>query len=469
MSYIIPYEPYIPLLQSNNEDTIKNAFQKIFELLVVGNRLSRNNVVHFKNDISFHIKSHSTKIRKWAYHCACFYYNQDIHGLILEQLKFESSTENIIWALTALSIVYDSEEKLRKCAHNRHDEFMKTISKNYLKDALFLFGGVIDINPNTILTTNNSADLAALSKIYAYGNLVSNKYPNITEAVIQEMRQNSDPYVREYSYWALSLHGTKNDQFDLNDDKDDGVRKWQISLQIKSNNEDFIISTLKPLACCPYKISLNIKLGILIGLSDIKYNFNFVSYICSWFNYEEEEPVLFKLIDYILCNCFENKDDGTYFDIIKDSLNDKILCDYITKKIASNPAYHLVLSYNNDNPVINFKKLEGSNVQNFNISGSGNNVAVATDNSSATINQPPKNDDLLIKLIDEVRQQTNNDFSKEEKEKILEVLSFIESEMASKSPKKPIISALLDGLKAIKGTVQFSAALVNLINFFSKS
>lgn len=469
MSYVIPYEQYIPLLETENENTVKDTFQQLFELLVSGRRIPRSYNNFFKSKIEHHINSKSQKVRKWAYHCACFYYNDSIHSLILKQLMIEKNCENIIWALTALSIVYDNEEELKKCSGKRHEEFMEIISKNYLNDALYLFGGVIIINPNTILLTNNSADLAALSKIYAYKNLVKDKYSAITEPVIQEIKQSDDPYVREYAYWALTLNYA-NSKFQYSkDDPNDDVRKWQISLQIKTGDEDFIISSLKPVASCPQKVTLNIKEGIIRGLSEINYNSNFVPYVGSWFNGEEDEPILFKLIDYIIDNCFKNKNDGTYFDILKDSLNDSLLCDYIVKKIKNSSKYNLTISKIDEIPIINFEKMEGVNMQNINISGSGHNVAVATDNSSAIINQFSNDDDLLLELIQEVRKQTTNDFSKEEKEKILDALSFIESEAKSKTPKKTIIKTLLDGIKTIKGTVQFGAALANLINFFDKS
>lgn len=466
MSCTILYEQYASLLMSCDEDIVKNAFQEIFELLVVGKRMARSKKAIFTQMVGKHVNSESQKVRKWAYHCACFYYDKAVWHSIKMQLATEHNKENIIWALTALSVYYDDIFKLKQCVGHRHDEFVETISKNYLTDALVLFGGVVRINPKTILLTNNSADLAALTKIYAYSKLVDGKYSDVTESIIREMEKNDDPYVREYAYWSQVLGGTEGDFLDAPDDIDEGVRKWQIALQIQNGDEDFIVSTLKPLALCPDKISFEIKSGVLRGLNKISYNVKYVPYINGWFEREIDESIVVLLIDYIIENCYKNYEEGTYFDVVKDSLSDPLLVTHIVNKIENNLKYALVITKHGEDYILDFRTKEVVSMKNINVSGSGNTVVSADDHSCVTFTSSGAETNELERLIQEVQKQANQGLSDEEHQKIDEALSFIESEVKAEKPKKTIIRNVLDGLKAIKGTVQFASAVAALIKFF---
>ena len=466
MSYIIFYEQYAPLLNSGNENVVKNAFQEIFELLVNQKRMTRGKRPIFTHDVNIHVNSTSQKVRKWAYHCACFYQDESVLKSIKAQLRTEQNKENILWALTALSKTYDNIGMLKQCVGRRHEEFVETISKEYLTDALVLFGGVVKINPKTVLQTNNSADLAALTKIYAYNGLVQNKYPNVTETIIREMEKNDDPYVREYAYWSHVLRNTKGNFFNVSDDVNEGVRKWQITIQIKNGDEDFVVSALKPLASCPQAISFEIKSGILRGLNEISYNKKYVAYINSWYECETDEAVVFLLIDYMIANCYFNSDDGTYFYAIKDSLNDPLLIMYVVNKIKNNEQYELEVIHRNNEYTLDYKTKEGKIVQHINVTGSGNSVAVADHHSSATIVSSSEEISELTKLIQAVQTQAKEGLSEEDKQKVEEGLSFVEEESKTGAPRKTIIKGILDGLKAIKGTVQFASAVAALIKFF---
>ena len=77
MSYNIFYEQYAPLLKSDNENMVKNAFQEIFELLVTGSRMARSkkgiftqlvgNLIHKKYE-SGHITVHVfIKMNRFVY------------------------------------------------------------------------------------------------------------------------------------------------------------------------------------------------------------------------------------------------------------------------------------------------------------------------------------------------------------------------------------------------------------------
>lgn len=466
MSYIIFYEQYVPLLNSGNDDVIKNAFQEIFELLVKQKRMVRSKRNAFTQDVNIHVNSTSQKVRKWAYHCACFYQDESVRQSIKTQLVTEQNKENILWALTALSKTYDNVIDLKKCVGRRHEEFIETISEEYLTDALVLFGGVVKINPRTVLLTNNSADLAALTKIYAYNDLVRDKYPSVTDSIIREMEKNDDPYVREYVYWSHVLRGTKGNFYNVPDDVNDGVRKWQIAIQIKNGDEDFVVSALKPLASCPETVSFEVKSGILRGLNEISYNDKYVSYINSWYESEVEEAVVFLLIDYIIANCYHNYNDGTYFYAIKDSLNDPLLAMYVINKIKNNAQYELEIIHQGEGYTLDYKTKEGKIMQNISVSGSGNSIAFADNHSSATVISSSNEVSELKKLIQEVQNQAKEGLSCEDKQKVEEGLSFVEEEAKAGTPRKTIIKGVLDGLKAIKGTVQFASAVAALIKFF---
>jgi len=468
MSYNIFYEQYASVLNSENDDVVKNALQEIFELLVAGKRMARSKKAIFTQVIEQQVNSKSQKVRKWAYHCACFYQSRSVCQSIKTQLMIEKNSENIIWALTALSVVYDDIIKLKQCVGRRHDEFIETISENYLTDALVLFGGMVKINPKTILLTNNSTDLAALTKIYAYRGLVYDKYTNVTQSIIREMEKNDDPYVREYAYWSQVLGRAKGNFLDVSDDTDIGVRKWQIALQIQNSDEDFVVSALKPLALCPEKIPRDIKNGIMRGLNEVAYNNKYVLYINSWFERENDDSIVILLIDYIIANCYINRQDGTYFDVVKDSLNDPLLVQHIVSKIQNNSQYGLCVIQSGEGYAVDFKMKEEKVMQSINVSGTGNSVAVATDHSSATVLSVANKNSELERLIQEVQNQASVGLSEEDKQKVDEGISFVEAEVKTNSPRMTIIKGILEGLKAIKGTVQFASAVTALIKFFEQ-
>lgn len=474
MSFLISYDRFYPLLNSHDENTIKNALQDIFELLADGNAIERSSRNLFMNDIRRFVNSNSLKVRKWAYHCAGIFQDEDICQRIIAGLAKETDRDNIMWALIGLSKTYDTELKLSQCVGKRHEEFLETISPQYLTDALVLFGGVVSINPKTVLLTNNMTDLEALTKIYAYDGLVHGLYPDITESVIQEIETHEVPRVREYAYWAQVLRRTRRTITDSKIDPDPGVQKWQVAQQIENGDEDFVVSALKPLARCPGTISLEVKSGVLRGLNNITYNENYVRYLCSWFSFEEIETIIIQLLNYFITNSVLNRKDGTFFDIIKDSLRDERLSGYIYRKICSDKNCGLEIAIENECFVLDYKDKGEKIVGNIQIgsgnvlnTGSENTFAVASNNSSAAVNTTGIESNELAKLIEEVRTQAKAELSAEEQEAVEGVLSTIEAETKSNQPRKPFIKTMLAGLGHIKGAVQFASALANLVKFFS--
>lgn len=467
MSYLIFYDQYAPLLSAQNEDIVKNAFQELFEHFVRGARIAKTQKGLLIDRISTHINSKSQKVRKWTYHCACFYQNDFLLDSIKRQLKTERDTENIMWALTALSRRYDNENCLRECAGGRHEEFMTSISKEYLRDALVLFGRVDNMNPSTVLETNNSADLLALTKIYAYNTLVPNKYPMITQEVIRELVESSDPGVREYAYWAQVV-GMSDGRADFSsDDSVEEVRKWQIAMQIQDNGEDFVVSALRPLSLCPEKVSLQIKAGVLRGLKTIPYSEAYARLLFDWYDEEENDFIEILLLDYMLANCYNNRDEGTFYDALRDALKDEKHRQYIQKRVIDNSQFKLKVIGNTDTIDLLLEDREVLVMTNISVSGNNNSLAVAQDGSEATstINCNTMNESKLNRIIEDIKKYSEESLSAEDQRKVKESIAFIEEEIKKSRPNKTVMQSVLSGLRAIKGSVQFAAAVTSLIKF----
>ena len=426
--------------------------------------------------INRHVNSRSAKIRKWAYHCVCFCWNDTILKSVKHQLKKEKKIDNILWALIALSVYYNTEETLRTCVGNRHDEFMEILSRNYLSDALLLFGEMININPKILLLNNNPLDLIALTTVYGYKNLVNDKYDNINETVMKEIQKNPIPHIREYGYWATVLRNDPISLHDVKNDTDMGVLKWQLVGKIKCNEPNYIVSILKKIAVHPHEIHFEVKSGIIRGIQEVPYNEKYVPYVCRWFSYENNNSIVFRIIDYMLSNCYNNKTDGTYFDAIKDSLSDKQLSVYIHDKINHNSNYKLSIVGNAGNYTIDFIEKEKSVMSvKTTIKGDVNgpfSIAMASDNSTATstaTNDSSQKDNIeqVTNLINEVRDKAAEELSDDDKKTVNESLNYIENEIKTQKPNYTIIKTLLNGMQGIMNAVGFGVALKNLIDFFN--
>ena len=473
MSFLIGFSPYETLLRSNDEDTVKAVFQKLFELLVNGYTIPRSKRDVFRALVKRQISSRSEKVRRWAYHCACYCSppTDDVCNSIIAELQKEKKIENILWGLTALSLKYEDQESLKQCVGKRHDEFVSTISENYLLDALVLFGNVTELNINIILDKNNTADLATLTKIYGYPSLVDDRFPEVTQDVIRTLERHNDPYLREYSFWAQALTASKGNYSALPDDPNDDVQKHLATLQLQNSDEDFICAVLKTTAIRPEKVSIPIKTGIMRGLSAVSYNSKYVPFVTSWFARETTEAIVIMLLDYIISNCKFDRDDGTYFDAIKDSLEDSILSPYIISKIEQNKKYGLVLKTIGDQKQLDFIK-KGEQVMetmHIEISGTGHNVALAADNSVATAtNVGVAHKAELDQLIQEIKASAKAELTEEQLITVNQRLNDILDIISQDQPKKTILDVLLDSLKGISDSIKFTSAVTKLVEFFKK-
>lgn len=465
MSYVIPYKHYSSILTSDDPGIVKDALQQIFESLVKGKRFQKSKQTDFTARVECLVASPSVKVRKWAYHCACFCRSDTIFQKCKDNLLFESKKENVLWALTALSIRYSDIISLRQCVSNdKHEEFVNTISPNYLEDVLSLFTRSVQLDTRTIISQGNSSDLAALTKIYGYPSLTLSNYPEINADMISKLTDHDDSYVREYAYWSL-YHGGSSEKYLLSSpDNDVGTRKWQIAIQFESGDFDFITSILEPLSRNPDCMDKEVKEGILKGLGKIPYSERFVPYIYGWYAFENIELICLLIVDYMLINCTKNRSDGTFFDALNDALTeDNTLSSYIKRKIINNTVFELEFKHPDANQISFVER--SSTMPTFNIGVNQGQINASEGESSitATMNAGASTVDLQS-LIEAVIRDSQG-FSSEEIASIRKDLELIKTELSSPTPQKRLLDKALKGLQAIKGSAAFAASIATLVQF----
>ena len=102
----------------------------------------------------------------------------------------------------------------------------------------------------------------------------------------------------------------------------------------------------------------------------------------------------------------------------------------------------------------------------YNITVNNGQVNLASDNAviNATVNNRINQADLKS-LLDKVIAVSNTELTDEEKITVSESLEVIHSELQQDKPKKTVVRGILNTLQAIKGTTEFSAAVVALVQF----
>lgn len=102
----------------------------------------------------------------------------------------------------------------------------------------------------------------------------------------------------------------------------------------------------------------------------------------------------------------------------------------------------------------------------YNVTVQNGQAIIANDNSSvtATTNIGATASDIE-QLIAAVRTKLGTLTSEEDKETVSESLEVIEAEVAAEKPKKSMIKMAMYSLQAVKGTVEFAAAVAALIQF----
>ena len=102
----------------------------------------------------------------------------------------------------------------------------------------------------------------------------------------------------------------------------------------------------------------------------------------------------------------------------------------------------------------------------YNVTVQNGQAIIANDNSSVTaITNIGATANDIEQLIAAVRTKMDTLTSDEDKEAASESLEVIEAEVISEKPKKSMIKTAIASLQAIKGTVEFGAAVAALIQF----
>ena len=102
----------------------------------------------------------------------------------------------------------------------------------------------------------------------------------------------------------------------------------------------------------------------------------------------------------------------------------------------------------------------------YNITVSEGQVNVAND--SSTINAPFNNGvnqaELLV-LLEKVLSVSRTELSSEETDTVRESTEAIQHELKQEKPKKSVLRGILATLQGIKGTAEFTATVVALVQF----
>lgn len=97
------------------------------------------------------------------------------------------------------------------------------------------------------------------------------------------------------------------------------------------------------------------------------------------------------------------------------------------------------------------------------------NIQINIANNNSEISSTQENEKTLEveKLVRNIQHNIPNTISLTEQKKIKECLEQILLEMKKEKPRRKVISAVVNSLKGIKGTVEFAAAVAELISFIS--
>ena len=172
-----------------------------------------------------------------------------------------------------------------------------------------------------------------------------------------------------------------------------------------------------------------------------------------------------------VCNVF------AYLNFIND--NDIDICDRIAMGYSGSTKYQDMVKGFNDRVVyVLIRHIEGyltkigidmgvDEKNAFNITIKNGQVNIANDNSTLTAyNNISFNLNELDKLIEDVKKISQKEqLSSDDEEQLNCNLEVISEELKSKQPRKSFIKTAVEGMKMIKGTAEFGAAITTLIQF----
>jgi F0F1-type ATP synthase epsilon subunit len=102
----------------------------------------------------------------------------------------------------------------------------------------------------------------------------------------------------------------------------------------------------------------------------------------------------------------------------------------------------------------------------YSITVNNGQVNLASDNATINANQFNEIDvKKLETLIEAIKKEISADISDSDAEKLNDSIEVIENELTQSKPKKSLLNTALAGLQSIKGTAEFGAAVVALVQF----
>ncbi|CAK7039319.1 MAG: hypothetical protein EUB_02694 [Eubacterium sp.] len=483
MSYIINFELYQNQLESNDGDLIKEALQRIFELLTKGYSFSRPHTLKFLKILEKCVLSHVPKVRKWAYHCACFYSTNDIRKKCKKKLNIEKSPENILWNISSLSVnCRDLEELRNHISKRKYEEFRESISPDVLVLSSLLFTDMVEPT-NYIKKFYNSdkrSEIMIIEKMYGYPYLSHKKnYDNwLNEEKIISLQEHDDPLVREYAFWALFKNGKALTNFksikdDLNDNLD--ILKWKYAVFIAESEKDFVTEVLNSMRY-PEKMEHQIKEGIINGLYKLDYDINYVDGIARWYSLESDKLIQQLLLNYIVKFCSENKKDGTFFELLKSEFTENSsieMIQNIKRLIRNYPESGLEINENFNR--LQWKKenneMSKKNKSIYNFNGSVINSTIDTkvdkgnfiNNNSVGVS---KDMESLIELIRDTKEEIFQNTKDEELKNTINDVenALVKNDVGLKEKLSKLLNLLADASTVASATPVFISVCNKMIS-----
>lgn len=352
--YLIQYEKQ---LLSDDENVVKDALQQIFEEYTDHNlKFAGNEIVRFEKILSGLVKSKSKKIRKWAYHCVAIcdkwthsksdsLIKKTIGGLKTYELSNDSidarQADNTLWGLIAIANHFQ-DESVKKFLSKYYDLLERDISRDFISNASILFGyPEKQIDVKGVIDGNRKPELLTLSHVFGYkGYLRGERKSWVTDRAIRCLLKHESEQIREIGYWAFARNPQTDSIPDILKqvpDIDFGVRKWQLALQVKEGDVDFVKERLLELSDPKFSDEQRYQLnnGIIRGLFLDDFRIELVEPIREWFFEENHIQTKLSLLKYMLKYWDEEESGFEFRQVLDWALEQKEYRDYVIQSIKS--------------------------------------------------------------------------------------------------------------------------------------
>ena len=329
------FDKYHSMINSGNEDFIKFALQDLFEQFGKGYVLIGSSYRKLSDDLSMLLsKTHTARIRKWVYHCACYCPEPKVIKKCFQKLFSETKKDNILWCLSALSTIYTDEKLKSKLPRQKIEEFKETISPNIFDIASNLFSNfklpnLSQDKVESIIQHGQPIDKIFVTTVFGYTEIAIRRKVSdiVTEKVIESLTNDDDPSVREYAYWALYLgNGSHKKRLRGDHCESNDIKKWIYANDITVLNTQKKFDLIEEMLHYASVQEFPIKVGILRGLESVDYHREYVNILISWLNHERDPYIRTKILERFIKYCItnaidENEKKGSYITVLEDEIN----------------------------------------------------------------------------------------------------------------------------------------------------